>query len=33
MLAKFWQENLMDKDHVKNHGADGRIILKWVQIK
>jgi hypothetical protein len=30
MHKKFWLENLMGRDHLKDLGIDGMIILKWV---
>jgi hypothetical protein len=29
----FWKENLMENDHLKDPGVDGRIILKWISEK
>ena len=26
----FWWENLQEKDHMKDRGIDGRIILRWI---
>ena len=29
MHTGFWWENLRERDHLKDPGVDGRIILKW----
>jgi hypothetical protein len=26
----FWREDLRKRDHLKDIGIDGRIILKWI---
>ena len=26
----FWWENLRERDHLEDRGADGRIILRWI---
>jgi len=26
----FWWGNLRDRDHLKNPGIDGRMILRWI---
>jgi hypothetical protein len=28
--AGFWWGNLRERDHLKDLGVDGRIILKWI---
>jgi hypothetical protein len=28
--TEFWWEDLLEKDHLKDIGIDGRIILKWI---
>jgi len=28
--TRFWWENLKKRDHLKDPGVDGRIILRWV---
>ena len=33
MHAGFWLGNLMEEDHLKDPGVDGRIILKWIFTK
>ena len=30
MHIEFWLGNLSERDHLKDPGVDGRIILKWV---
>jgi putative hemolysin len=30
MRTKFWMESLKGRDHAKDLGVDGRIILKWI---
>jgi hypothetical protein len=30
MLTRFWMERLKGTDHVKNLGANGKIILYWI---
>jgi hypothetical protein len=30
VYAGFWRGNLKDRDHLKDTGLDGRIILRWV---
>jgi hypothetical protein len=30
MLYKFWTLNLKERDHLKDLGVDGRIILKYI---
>jgi hypothetical protein len=30
MYAGFWRGNLKERDHLKDLGLDGSIILKWV---
>ena len=30
MYTGFWRGNLKERDHLKDLGLDGRIILKWV---
>ena len=30
MHTSFWWGNLMEIDHLKDLGIDGRIILKWI---
>jgi hypothetical protein len=29
-LTGFWWENLRERDHLEDPGADGRIILRWI---
>jgi len=29
VYSVFWRGNLTERDHLKNPGVDGRIILKW----
>jgi hypothetical protein len=31
MRSKFWFENLKERDHLKDVGVDGKIILEWIQ--
>jgi len=26
----FWWDNLQDRDHLKDEGVEGRVILKWI---
>jgi len=26
----FWWGNLRERDHLEDHGIDGRIILRWI---
>jgi hypothetical protein len=33
MREHFWLESLKGRDHSKDVGADGRIILKWISRK
>ena len=30
MHAGFWRGNLTERDHLKEPGLDGRIILRWI---
>ena len=30
MYTEFWLGNLKERDHMKDPGVDGRIILKWI---
>ena len=30
MLYRFWSVNLKERDHLKNVGVDGRIILMYI---
>jgi hypothetical protein len=30
VLTGFWWEDLRERDHLKDPGVDGRIILKWI---
>jgi hypothetical protein len=30
LCAGFWWENQRERDHLKDPGVDGRIILKWI---
>ena len=33
MHTDFWLGNLKEKDHLKDPGVDGRIILRWISRK
>jgi hypothetical protein len=30
MHRRFWLENLKERDHAQNLGADAKIILEWI---
>jgi len=30
MYAKFWWDNLREKDHFEDRGVGGKIIIKWI---
>jgi len=30
MPTKFWSENVKGRDHLKDLGVDGRILLEWI---
>jgi hypothetical protein len=30
MHAQFWSENLKERDHSENLGADGKVILEYI---
>jgi hypothetical protein len=30
MNKTFWLENLKERDHLKDLGLDGKIILEWI---
>jgi hypothetical protein len=30
MCTDFWWVDLRERDHLKDRGIDGRIILKWI---
>jgi len=29
-IAKFWSENLKERDHSEDLGVDGNMILEWI---
>jgi len=33
MHTNFWSENLNGRDHLKDLGVDGKIILEWILYK
>jgi len=32
MHTTFWLENLKGRDHLKNLGLEGRMILEWILV-